>query len=297
VTSNGNNELAYEYPAGAIADSPVPFSQEHPVNTPVSVPVPIIDFTTMQPLDAAAPIFSPRPVTASSLASDVAAMFRGLHVHTPAPLTPDGQRAACQINEMFVVLLTPAERRGGQASLSLEPGATARSEATLGAATTTANQQRANSNGSATASDLRRCAQCGEQNQYCHGHTPVIPNPSLDLPPSQPRVPVQRSIPADGVARFNLNRAQATALAARILDALEDNEDATQVPLPYDYGREIANIVAVGLGIEPAIAAEGLGIQGGGGAHRGEGRGGRPRPVSNARRTANPQQVQGRRPA
>jgi hypothetical protein len=108
---------------------------------------------------------------------------------------------------------------------------------------------------------------------------------------------VQRSIPADGVARFNLNRAQATALAARILDALEDNEDATQVPLPYDYGREIANIVAVGLGIEPAIAAEGLGIQGGGGAHRGEGRGGRPRPVSNARRTANPQQVQGRRPA
>jgi hypothetical protein len=297
MSSNGDNELAYEYPTGAIADSPVPFSQEHPVNTPVSVPVPIVDFTTMQPLDAAAPVFSPRPVTASSSASDIAAMFRGLHVHTPAPLTPDGQRAARQIDEMFVVLLTPAERRGGQASLSLEPGATARSEATLGAATTTANRQQANSNGSATASDLRQCAQCREQNQYCHGHTPVIPNPSLDLPPSQPRVPVQQSIPADGVARFNLNHAQATALAARILDTLEDNEDATQVPPPYDYGREIANIVAVGLGIEPAVTAEGLGIQGGGGARRGEGRGGRPCPVSNARRTANPQQVQGRRPA
>jgi hypothetical protein len=66
-------------------------------------------------------------------------MFRGLRVHTPAPLTPDGQHAARQINEVFVVSLTPAERRRGQASPSLEPGATARSEATLGAATTTTN--------------------------------------------------------------------------------------------------------------------------------------------------------------
>jgi hypothetical protein len=125
MSSNGDNELAYEYPAGAIADSPVPLSQEYPINTPVSVPVPIVDFTTMQPLDAATPVFSPRPVTASSLASDVAAMFRGLRVHTPAPLTPDGQRATRQTNEMFVVLLTPAERRGGQASSSLELGAAA----------------------------------------------------------------------------------------------------------------------------------------------------------------------------
>jgi hypothetical protein len=89
MSSDGNNELAYEYPAGAIADSPIPFSQENTINTPVSVPIPIVDFTTMQPLNAVAPIFSPRPVTASSSASDVTAMFRGLRVHTPAPLTPD----------------------------------------------------------------------------------------------------------------------------------------------------------------------------------------------------------------
>jgi hypothetical protein len=81
-------------------------------------------------------------------------MFRGLQVHTPTPLTPDSQCAARQINEMFAVSFTPAEGRGGQASLSLEPGAAARSEATLGAATTTVNHQRANSNGSATTSDL-----------------------------------------------------------------------------------------------------------------------------------------------
>jgi hypothetical protein len=108
---------------------------------------------------------------------------------------------------------------------------------------------------------------------------------------------VQRSVPADGVARFNLNRAQATALAARILNALEDNEDAAQIPPPYDYGQEIANIVAEGLGIELAVAAKGLGIRGGGGARRGEGQGGRSRPVSNAGRSTNPQQAQGRRPA
>jgi hypothetical protein len=224
-------------------------------------------------------------------------MFRGLRVHTPAPLTPDGQRAACQNNEMFAVSFTPAERRGDQASLSLEPGAAARPEATLGAATTTATRQWADSNGSATTSDLRRCARCGEQNQYCHGHTPVIPNPSLDLPPSQPRVPVQRSVLADGVARFNLNRAQATALAASIIDALEDNEDAAPVPPPYDFGQEIANIIVEGLRIDPTIAAEGLGVRGRGGQRRGQGQGGRSRPVPDARRPTNPQQTQSRRPA
>jgi hypothetical protein len=154
MSLDGNDDLSYEYPTGAIADSPIPFSQEHSVDTPFAVPIPIVNFTTMQPLNATASVFSPRPVTASSSASDVAAMFRGLRVHTPAPLTPDGQRAAHQTNEMFAVSFTPAERRGSQASLSLEPGAAARPEATLGAATTTAGQQQADSNGSATTSDL-----------------------------------------------------------------------------------------------------------------------------------------------
>jgi hypothetical protein len=75
MSSDGNNDLAHEYPAGAIADSPIPLSQTNPVDTPVSVPIPIIDFTTLQPLSAIAPVFSPRPVSASSSASDVAAMF------------------------------------------------------------------------------------------------------------------------------------------------------------------------------------------------------------------------------
>jgi hypothetical protein len=72
MSSDGNNDLAHEYTAGAVADSPVPFSQTNPINTSVNVPVPIIDFTTLQSLDPAATVFSPRPVTASSSASDYA---------------------------------------------------------------------------------------------------------------------------------------------------------------------------------------------------------------------------------
>jgi hypothetical protein len=160
-----------------------------------------------------------------------------------------------------------------------------------------AQRQRSHSNGSATEHDLRQCAQCGEQNQYCHGHTPVIPNPSLKLPPAQPRVPVQRPISPHRVARFNLNRVQATALAARLLNALEVDQDTPEVPPPYNYGREIAEIVAAGLGINPAIAAKGLGVQGGAGSHRGQGRGGRPHPVPDAGRTPHLQQAQGCRAA
>jgi hypothetical protein len=99
------------------------------------------------------------------------------------------------------------------------------------------------------------------------------------------------------VARFNLNRVQATALAARILDTLENHEDATSVPPPYDYGREIADIVTEGLGIDPAVAAEGLGVRSGGGPRRGQVRGGRPHSVPDARRPPNAQQAQGRRAA
>jgi hypothetical protein len=75
MSSDSDNDLSYEYPVGAIADSPIPFSQTNPIDTTVNVPVPIIDFTTLQPLSPTAPVFSPRPVTASSSASDVTAMF------------------------------------------------------------------------------------------------------------------------------------------------------------------------------------------------------------------------------
>jgi hypothetical protein len=200
MSSDGNNDLAHEYPAGAFADSPVPFSQTNPIDTPVTVPVPIVDFVTLQPLDPTAPVYSPRPVTASSSASDVAAMFCQLRVHTPAPLTPDSQRVADQANDTFVVSFTPAERRGSQASTGLEPGAAARPEAAMGATTTTTHRSWTDSYDSSADDDLQRCARCGEQREYCHGHTPVIPNASLDLPPNPPRIALSGSVPPNGVA-------------------------------------------------------------------------------------------------
>jgi hypothetical protein len=51
-------------------------------------------------------------------------MFRQLRVHTPAPLTPDGQHAADQANKMFTVSFTPAERRGDQTGVGMELGTT-----------------------------------------------------------------------------------------------------------------------------------------------------------------------------
>jgi hypothetical protein len=258
MSSDGNNDLASEYPAGAIADSPVPFSQENSVDTPIHVPIPIVDFTTLQPLNTTTAIYHPRPVSASSSASDVATMFRQVRVHTPAPLTPDGQRVADQASETFALSLTPAEGQGGQAGTRLESGAITGSTTAVGTAPPTPNLQRAHSHGSPSPHDLRQCARCGEQNQYCHGHTPIIPNPTLDLPP---RIPVRAPVPADGVARFNLSRVQATVLAGHLLDALEQNSQNTiEVPPAYDYGLKFTNIIAEGLGIPPAVAAEGLGV-------------------------------------
>jgi hypothetical protein len=65
------------------------------------------------------------------------------------------------------------------------------------------------------------------------------------------------------MVRFNLSHVQATALATCLIDSLEQNgQNAVEVPPPYDYGLEFANIIAEGLGIPPAVAAEGLGVRG-----------------------------------
>jgi hypothetical protein len=143
----------------------------------------------------------------------------------------------------------------------MEWGAATRSEDALGAATAMMHRQRSHSHDSATDDDLRHCDRCGEQREYCHGQTPFIPNPSLDLPPNPPRISVSGSIPPNGVVRFNLSCAQATALATRLVDSLEQNsQDAVEVLPPYDYSQEFAWIIAKGLGIPPTVAAEGLGI-------------------------------------
>jgi hypothetical protein len=273
MSSDGNNDLAQEYSAGATADSPIPFLQDFPVNTPVTIhaPIPVVDFATLQTLSPAISASVPRPVTASSSASDVAAMFHQLRVHTPAPLTPDGQRAAQQAAEMFAVSYTPAERQGDQTSAGLEPGTASQSEATLGAPSATTHISWAPSYDSTTTDDLQCCARCGEQHQYCHGHTPVIPNPSLDLLPAQPRVPVSGSVPTHRVARVNLNRAQATALATNLINALENNQDSDEIPPAYNYGEEIARILAEGLRLDQVVVAEGLGVRGGGSQRGGQG--------------------------
>jgi hypothetical protein len=95
------------------------------------------------------------------------------------------------------------------------------------------------------------------------------------------------------VARINLNRTQATALAANLIDALENHQDAAQVSPVYNYGEEIASIVAQGLGIDQEVAAEGLGVRTQGGRRQGRGRGNGSQQIPAARSPTHTQQTQG----
>jgi hypothetical protein len=175
----------------------------------------------------------------------------------------------------------------------MESGATGGPATSVGTTTTTTRRSRSDSYDSSANLDLRQCARCGKQREYCHGHTPVIPNPSLDLPPNPPRITLSGSVPPNGVARFNLSCAQATALAARLVAGLEQNhQDAAEVPPAPDYREEFARVAAEGLGITPDVAAEGLGIRNQRGQRGGQGRGNQPQQVPDAQRPANPQPTQ-----
>jgi hypothetical protein len=73
----------------------------------------------------------------------------------------------------------------------------------------------------------------------------------LNLPPAQPQVPVQGAILAHCMARVNLNRVQATALASNLINALKNDQDPTVILPTYDYGREITRILTEGLWAQP----------------------------------------------
>jgi hypothetical protein len=225
-------------------------------------------------------------------------MFWDLRVHTPAPLTPDGQHATEEAAEMFAVSLTPAGRGGNEAGSNVASSTVAGPQATVGAVAASLNQSRSCTNVSPSPYDLRRCARCREQNQYCHGHTPIIPNSSLDLPPVPPQFPVRGSVLANSVARFNLNRVQATALASSLINSLENNQDAAEVPPPYQAAGEFTRALSNALGIDEAALAKGLGLQGQRGSGRGQNRNRRSCPVPANKRPANPPaaQVAMRRP-
>jgi hypothetical protein len=106
------------------------------------------------------------------------------------------------------------------------------------------------------------------------------------------------SVPPDGLARFNLSRAEATALAARLTTSLGQNDqDAAPVPPVRDYREEFVRVVAESLGISTATAAEGLGLRSRRGRRGGQGRGNRPQPLPDNERPLNTQPTQPRQVA
>jgi hypothetical protein len=97
------------------------------------------------------------------------------------------------------------------------------------------------------------------------------------------------------VARFNLSRAEATALAARLTTSLgQDNQDAAPIPPVRDYREEFAQVVTESLGISTATAAEGLGLRSRRGRRGGQGRGNRPQPLPDNERPPYTQPTQPR---
>jgi hypothetical protein len=211
-----------------------------------------------------------------------------MRVHTPAPLTPDRQCVADQAAETFNISLSPSHQTRPTTSAGRTPYPTSGSSPEVGTTLAGAPEPRVHSANSSTSVDRRRCTRCGEQQQYCHGHTPFIPNRDILSPPPIHRQQLQGTIHSNSVARFNLNRMQASALADQLVAALnQGGQDAAEVPPPYDYGHEIARILAEGIGLDPdvvtqglglakALIAKGLGVRHGGRAGQGQGRGNRP---------------------
>jgi hypothetical protein len=106
------------------------------------------------------------------------------------------------------------------------------------------------------------------------------------------------SIPPDGMARFNLSRAEASALAANLTARLgEDHQNAAPVPPVRDYREEFARVVAESLGISTATAAEGLGLRSRRGRRGGQGRGNRSNTIPDNERPRHTQPTPPRRDA
>jgi hypothetical protein len=100
------------------------------------------------------------------------------------------------------------------------------------------------------------------------------------------------------VARFNLSREEATALAARLTTSLGQNDqNPAPVPPVRDYREEFARVVAESLGISTATAAEGLGLRSRRGRRGGQGRGNRPQPLPDNERPSHAQPTQSRQSA
>jgi hypothetical protein len=121
-------------------------------------------------------------------------MFQQLRVHTPAPLTPDGQCAADQAAEMFTLSLTPAGRGVNEAGSVVAPSAATGSEASLGATPTMLGLHRAASYDMTQPPTMISDTALGVENSAStvmgilpYSQTPRLTSPVTDLqgPPSE----------------------------------------------------------------------------------------------------------------
>jgi hypothetical protein len=273
MSSDGDNDLAYEYPTGAYDDTTA--RDEHLDDTHRAIVDAAANYTAGQlrrltqpalldepfvPLDPSAAPFEPRSPSPS--AQSITNAFRQLSIHTPARLTPDGAAAAAIIEAHPYEVSVPASAVvGNEDSESLASGAPRASPAAVRREESTTHHSGTRSR-STSVPDNTHCPRCDGPREYCHGHSP-IDNPTLPVPAPPTPLPVPApTLPTHRVATFNLNRAQAEALAARLATALQqDGQDPAEVPPPYPIEAE---------------ATQGVGIRGRRGRGRGQRGGHRP---------------------
>jgi hypothetical protein len=273
MSSNGDNDLAHEYPAGVYDDTA---ARDELLN---DIQQAIVDAATnytadqlrrfsqpallnelFVPLDPAATPFKPRSPSPS--AQSIANTFRQLSIHTPTQLTPDGAAVAEAVRTHPYEVSVPASAVvGDEDGESLASGAPRTSSAAVRQEEPTTHRSGTRSRSTSVLDDTY-CPRCAGPREYCHGHSPDN-NPTLPIPAPPTPLPVPApALPTHRVATFNLNRAQAEALAAQLATALQqDSQNPAEVPPPYPIQAE---------------AAQGMGIRGRRSRGRGQRGGNRP---------------------
>jgi hypothetical protein len=218
MSSDGDNDLAHEYPAGAYDDTTA--RDEHLDDLHQAIVDAATNYTADQlrrlrqpvllnesfvPLDPSAVPFEPRSPSPS--AQSIANAFRQLSIHTPARLTPDGAAAAAIIGTHPYEVSVPASAVvGDEDSESLASGAPRASPAAVRREESTTHHGGTRSR-STSVPDNTHCPRCDGPREYCHGHSP-IDNPTLPVPAPPTPLPVPApALPTHRVATFNLNRA------------------------------------------------------------------------------------------